>query len=576
MSSSIFGNDDESGEDDDLSSTFGETSSVQDPALQQAMPPPPPRRPSSSVDGKPNKASKKSHTREEVDQKEPGPPPVQCVGNPHVKRVMELLVETNGKVFRSGEMAKLMSMTETFKCIAKARCVGSTTNKTTYFLTKGGYRNVANYGDAFKPIFRQIVEETREMLVSAIADHTPEPVRIAILSWSESSLNAAESIFIEAVQTYVTAFDDFDLNGRLMGGDDLIIDTSSGSVVLRECTRDDHVSYSVGYDIKTVLTNQKTAEYLAFKQKLERIIKVPGHRAYLMPLLAAVALNGNKAWLMKLIMAMCGPKDSAKSTLFLYVVKALGDDYSGNIDFNELTTGQSTGSCNDAAMRRYLDRKRFCLIDEGAEDDDDGTQSSGRSRKRLMHSRIKSLMSNTPKKARNAHSLQYSNVGKFPFIVITLNQSNMFPKPSNKDDRNRWLLVNADSLAKFKTGVVDDDVAHVYAKDADFVSDETINKNRIHMLSLLCEYYNSTFDEEASIPDDMLQVREEWNYRYDTEGEVGSSSTDLVPTAAPAPIYLVPPDRTQTPTEALNELVEKTCELLVATSGKLVTLMVNP
>jgi hypothetical protein len=616
---SLFGDDEDS--DIDGESTYATTSSVQDhvdvPTPQQTMPPPPPRasnRDSSSSCKKsipretPTVQPQTDGCRTEIKRKlrelgscfvggddEPmtkgdvvrmltsmlnagkqvDAPTTDTThttpdhGTSPIAPIMDLLIETNGKVFMSAEMAKLMSTTPTFACIAKARCVGSTSSKTTYFLTPGGFRKVSDYGDAFKPILRQIITETRELLLGAVTDETPEAVRLAIRSWAQASISNAEAIFTEAVQTYVTAWDDFDLNGRLMGGDDAIIDTSSGSVEVRSCTHADHVSYNVGYDIKNVLENQKTAEYLAFKQKLERIIKVPGHRSYLMPLLAAVALNGHKAWLMKLIMAVCGPKDSAKSTLFLYLIAALGNDYSGNIDFNELTTGQATGSCNDAAMRMYLDRKRFCLIDEGEEDDSD---VSGRSRKRLMHSRIKSLMSNTPKKARGAHSLQYNNVGNFPFIVITLNQSNMFAKPSNNDDLDRWLLLNADSLAKFKTGVDDDDVAHVYTKDPGFVHPETVKANRIHMLSLLCEYYNASFDEEASIPTDLLRVRNEWDYRY--EGG-GSSSNDVAATTPPAPLYIVPSGKNRTQSEVLDDLIEKTCELLVKAPGKLVTLKVR-
>ena len=490
--------------------------------------------------------------------------------------VLDLLEMTKGKVFKHGSMAKLMSTTPTFSLIAKERSSG-TTDKTIYFLTPGGFRRVDRYGDRFQDLLGSIAEETRGLLLTEVErrdevdnlDPVSDVVRIAIHSWSQQSRAKAEETFQEAVALYVEEWDDFDLNGHLLGGEDCILDTSSGSVRVRDCTRDDHVSYNVGYAIRDVLTNQQTPEYHAFKAKLERIIKLPPHRKLLLKLLAKVALNGHQAWLLKMIMAVCGPKDSAKSTLFMYLLAALGPDYGGPADFNEFTTGQATGSTNDAALRTYLDRKRFCLIDEGEEE-----AAEGRPRKRLMHSRIKAFMSNTPKRSRQAHSHKFTQINNFPFFVLALNQSNMFSKPSNKDDLDRWLLINSDSLARFKEGVEDDEISGIFMKDANFVTQDTIKRNRLHMLSLLCEYYDADFNVEASIPPDLLAVRDEWRYEY--EGGADTSLAIRDGGAAPSgTIYVAYNEDDKSPEEIRCDLVDQVADLLTPAPGKLVTLVVR-
>ena len=188
----------------------------------------------------------------------------------------------------------------------------------------------------------------------------------------------------------------------------------------------------------------------------------------------------------------------------------------------------------------------------------------------MLHSRIKSFMSNTPKKSRVAHTLNYTEVTKFPFFCITLNQSNMFAKPSNTDDLERWLLINASSLASFKAGVLDDDVAHVYAKDPDFVKPETIKKNRLNMLSLLCEYYDAGFDPEAAMPDDLRRIRDDWDYKYEAP-DSPSLAVDLGP---PVPYYVVH-DGSQTSEEAFTDLVQQVTGMCKRAKGKLVTLKVS-
>lgn len=477
-------------------------------------------------------------------------------------QVIDALVDTD--VFHEELLGKLMSKTNAFRSIAKSRSSG-TSEKSMYFLTPGGFRCAAKYGDAFHCVVRGVLNETRELMVEALGEHLPECVHKSVKRWGIGNMAHAKRILIEeAAVVHVDAWDDFDLDGRLTGGDDAILDTSSGQVVVRECTFDDHVSYNVGYNVSNVISNRTTAEYAEFKAKLLRIIKEPGHRDFLLPLVANVVLNGHIAWLLKLIMAVCGPKDSAKSTLFMYVLAAIGD-YGGNIDYNELTSGQATGSSNDAAMRIYLGLKRFCLIDEGQEEDAD----QARGRKRMLHSRIKSFMGGTPKKARASNSLNYSEVTKFPFFCITLNQSNMFAKPANKDDLDRWLLINATSLASFKSGVVDGDAAHVYAKDPDFVKSETIKKNRLHMLSLLCEYYDAGFDPEVALPADLRRIRDEWDYKYDASGSP-SAAVDAGP---PAPYYVVH-EGSKTSEEAFADLVQQVAGMCKRAKGKLVTLKV--
>ena len=486
------------------------------------------------------------------------------------RQLVDQVVEFDGKIFSEDLVMKLMSHTEEFKRISKARSTG-TSNQSIYFRTSGGFRCAAKYGDAFQSVKREVCRQTRKLMIDELTAQdkdASEAACHAIRGWALETTSRINNLFTNAVALHVDAWDDFDLDGRLMGGDDVILDTSQGEVLVRACEHKDHVSYNVGYEIGSVLTNQATDEYREFKEKLLRIIKVPGHRDCLLPLVSAVVLNGHVAWLLKLIMAVCGPKDSAKSTLFMYVLAALGDDYGGTLAFNELTSGQATGSCNDAAMRRYLNLKRFCLVDEGEEED------SGRAygRKRLLQSRIKSFMSNTPKKSRGAHTLTYTDTSKFPFFCITLNQSNMFDKPQNTDDLERWLLINATSLSKFKTGVVDDADAHVYAKDPEFVKPETIKKNRLHMLSLLCEYYNAGFDAEKSIPDDLKRIRDEWDYRYDLAESRPTAEVDHGP---PAPCYVVMDGTAQTPEEALCDLVKRVGDMCKPAQNKLVTLKVR-
>lgn len=481
------------------------------------------------------------------------------------EQVVEFVTKSDGRVFDAELVGQLMAQTAEFKLIAKARSTG-TTDRSIYFLTPGGFRCAAKYGDAFRRVFRTVVQQTRELMVAALPGDVSPTVLSAVELWARTDTARAERIFTEAVALHVEAWDDFDLDGRLTGGDDAILDTSSGKVVVRECTFHDHVSYNVGYNIANAISNRTTAEYTEFKTKLLRIIKEPDHRDFLLPIVANVVLNGHVAWLLKLIMVMCGPKDSAKSTLFLYVLSAIGNDYGGNIDFNELTSGQATGSSNDAAMRLYLSLKRFCLIDEGEEEDIDHSKG----RKRMLHSRIKSFMSNTPRKSRAAHTLNYTEVAKFPFFCITLNQANMFAKPGNADDLERWLLINATSLASFKAGVVDDDVAHVYTKDPDFVKPETIKKNRLHMLSLLCEYYDAGFDPEAAMPADLRRIRDEWDYKYETP-DSPSAAVDGDP---PTPYYVVH-NKSQTSDEALTEVVEQVTGMCTRAKGKLVTLKVH-
>ena len=498
-----------------------------------------------------------------------------------VDAVFNHLSRTRGKVFHSNAIKVIMTHTRSFGLIAKKRIRGTTSVTNTYILTPGGYRCAKDYGDQFHRLRDNVIDETRAKLMAHTdkivvpSDVTSDgaksayrrAVENAVASWALQYTLDAERIFMNAVTTHVDAWDDFDLDGHLMGGDDAVIDTRSGQVVVRKCTRNDHVTRNVGYEIDNVLTNQTTEEYMDFKQKLLRIIKCETHRDYIMKFVATVVLNGNVAWVVKLYMAVCGPKDSAKTTLFLYVLKALGE-YGGTVDFNELTTGQSTGSTNDAAMRQYLSGRRFCLIDEGEEDGD------GRIRKRLMQSRIKGLMGNAPRKSRNCHTTNYVQADNFPFICFALNQSNMFPKPGNKDDLERWVLVNAKSLSKFKSGVEDGAEPHVYAKDADFVKPETMKENRLHMLSLLCEYYDPTFTADTAetlIPADLRKTRDDWDYMYDIDGFLALPEPDAGP---PVPYYVLH-DNDQTPEDAFDELVERTVGMLARAPGKFVLTQVR-
>ena len=145
-----------------------------------------------------------------------------------------------------------MAQTATFKLIAKARSTG-TTDKTTYFHTAGGFRCAAKYGDSFRHISRAIVQETREYMINELCgDHTAA-MQVRVKAWGRCDAAHTSRILTEAVALHVHAWDDFDLDGRLTGGDDAILDTSSGKVVVRECTFHDHVSYNVGYNIANAI-----------------------------------------------------------------------------------------------------------------------------------------------------------------------------------------------------------------------------------------------------------------------------------------------------------------------------------
>ena len=132
---------------------------------------------------------------------------------------------------------------------------------------------------------------------------------------------------------------------------------------------------------------------------------------------------------------------------------------------------------NENAMRVYLNFKRFCLVDEGAEEAD--SNRGARPRKRMLMSRIKQLMSNTPKKARGMHSHAYSEPELFGHIVIACNQVNMPEAPACKDDLERWLLFNSSNFASFQSVDDDDESRHIYRKDPDFFMRQNVQAKRL-------------------------------------------------------------------------------------------------
>ena len=99
-----------------------------------------------------------------------------------------------------------------------------------------------------------------------------------------------------------------------------------------------------------------------------------------------------------------------------------------------------------------------------------------------------------------------------------------------------------------------------------------MKNNRLHMFSLLCEYYDPTFTADAAetlIPADLLEVRNKWDYTYE--------QTDAPPepdAGPPAPYYVVLSED-QTPEQALDALVARAVGKLRRAPGKFVLTQVR-
>ncbi|MEK9577708.1 MAG: hypothetical protein VW008_00010 [Aquiluna sp.] len=522
-------------------------------------------------------------------------------------KVIETLLDC--QEFNRFMLRDLLAKTVVFKTLARRKC-GVGNEKNIYIFTPGGYRLLSADCDARMVFMHSVYDEARIMLLNALdsietetdklisdaeggegnTNECGEPLerntnecgellerkkqiaisRRKVKKWGHNEVlnGEMEHIIFEAAMRHVEAWDDFDEDGHLLGGNDGLIDTSSGRVVVRDYEMGkDRVSASVGYDIKGVPENMHSHDYATFKHKLLRILKDEIQRDYVLFLISMVVLDGGISWAIKLACVVCAPKDCAKTCLFQFVFEALGPEYAAMLDFIYLTMANSSNSTNEAAIRRLLNKKRFVFVDEGADMDEGG--STARLSQRLSHARLKSYMSTARKMSRTIKSHDFEECNSIPMIFIAVNESNMFARPTNDDDLKRWVVLNKDSMASFQSGVDDDPANHVYAKDTEFLLKGSLRSNRLNMLTLLCEYYDkcpykTAAELETNMPPCLIANRDNW--------DVGYAATRQDPLL----LDFMPPaeDDTLTIESALKSCVFKTCSFLTEAPGKLVTLKV--
>ena len=319
----------------------------------------------------------------------------------------------------------------------------------------------------------------------------------------KSAPRARREAFYEAALRHALQIERFNVDGWLLGADDCIIDSSSGRPEARPYDPDDHVSMSIGFDAKNFRSNADTPEYREFKTKILRVFRDPGVCEWAMRVLAQLTFDGDTVFGQRHTEFVCAERGSGKTLLFKMTLAMLGQ-YAGVINYSELTSHMQSGSTDYNSFAMHIAFRRLIVADEG--DENVGTQRA----RPVCWTRLKAIQGNAPKKARLAGKNQYKTVetGFVGLIAVLCNPSNMTEQPTDEMVPTLSLL-NDECLAQF--GDVDDPDNYRFLKDETFLRDSVIRSNRLHMLTLLSEYYDPAFNVMSNMPDMLIHIRNNWD-----------------------------------------------------------------
>ena len=418
--------------------------------------------------------------------------------------------------------------------------------ETVYIYTSGGYRN----GLSSMRTTTNVIDSIHHRMETALVKHGA-PLKLCndIL---KSAQNHRRKAFYEAALRHALEIERFNVDGWLLGADDCIIDSSSGRPEARPYDPDDHVSMSIGFDAKKFRSNADTPEYREFKTKILRVFRDPCVCEWAMRVLAQLTFDGDTVFGQRHTEFVCAKRGSGKTLLFKMALAMLGQ-YAGVINYSELTSHMQSGSIDYNSFAMHIAFKRLIVADEG--DENVGTQRA----RPVCWTRLKAIQGNAPKKARLAGKNQYMTVetGFVGLIVVLCNPSNMTEQPTDEMVPTLSLL-NDECLAQF--GDVDDPGNYRFLKDETFLKDSVILSNRLHMLTLLSEYYDGNFVPMRDMPVMLKDIRENWHTGSPTAmEEAGDEYVEEVVTASGS----------QTETTLNDALVNAVRNLIVADEGEL-------
>jgi len=272
-----------------------------------------------------------------------------------------------------------------------------------------------------------------------------------------------------------------------------------------------------------------------------------------MRVLAQLTFDGDTVFGQRHTEFVCAKRGSGKTLLFKMTLAMLGQ-YAGVINYSELTSHMHSGSTDHNSFAMHIAFKRLIVADEG--DENVGTQRA----RPVCWTRLKAIQGNAPKKARLAGKNQYKTVetGFVGLIAVLCNPSNMTEQPTDEMVPTLSLL-NDECLAQF--GDVDDPDNYRFLKDETFLRDSVIQSNRLHMLTLLSEYYDPAFNVMNDMPVMLKDIRENWHTGSPTAvEEAGDEYVEEVVTASGS----------QTETTLNDALVNAVRNLIVADEGGVV------
>lgn len=142
---------------------------------------------------------------------------------------------------------------------------------------------------------------------------------------AEKGLNLHVKLAREVFRRLGVEPQEFDTNGKLLGGTDGLLDTTSGTPRFRPYRPSDLVTMTVRYEVSDLEMERETDTFRQLAVQLERMLPVPGVRKSILSIMAKTALDGDFAWMRKMILWFIAPKDYGKTTLMKIFAMTLGD-----------------------------------------------------------------------------------------------------------------------------------------------------------------------------------------------------------------------------------------------------------
>lgn len=336
----------------------------------------------------------------------------------------------------------------------------------------------------------------------------------AILTSSAANLKSNTDLVKDAFRRLDMEETLFDTDGYLLGGEDGVVDSTTGTVEFRPHSVTDLVTMSVGYDIGNLENERCTDTFKKLNDDIiNKLLPVKDVRVNALALMAKIVFDGFYAWREKLIIWLIAPKDYAKTTLTRLLALALG-----GYAITETARVIEDPPVSDNEWGSFLQRAsktRFIRIDEGAR------------KKKYSWLLLKKLSSSSAQTYREMYKLNRRQVDRIGMIGVSCNPAEAPERPASNDDLGRCIVFDHTMLTFF--GEEEDASRRMAKKLTELAGDKELMPYRRAFLLLLMDHYTS---EKLVFNDKMIAARERWDFDLPPDNEDEEAIDDDVETCS--------------------------------------------